>query len=133
MDDDALVCEAIAGLMDQWGCAVMTAGNGEQALETAAGAAGPPDAVLCDYRLPAGETGDTVIRHLRERYGPDLPAALITGDTAPELLREAKASGIPLLHKPVQPARLRALLEHLLAARTVSPSEPVRPASSPAG
>jgi len=133
VDDDALVCEAIAGLLDQWGCQVMTAGHGDQALETAAGPAGPPDAVLCDYRLPAGETGDTVIRHLRERYGPDLPAALITGDTSPERLREARSGGIPLLHKPVQPARLRALLEHLLAARTVSPSEPARPASGQAG
>jgi signal transduction histidine kinase/ActR/RegA family two-component response regulator len=118
VDDDALVREALAGLMTQWGCRAMTAANGDQALEQAAQSARPPDAVLCDYRLPGEETGSTVIRRLRERFGPALPAALITGDTAPETLREAKESGIPLLHKPVQPARLRALLEHLVAGRS---------------
>jgi len=134
VDDDALVLEAVAGLMMQWGCRVITATGGDQALTIASQTAAPPDAVLCDYRLPAGETGDMVIRRLRERFGPHLPAALITGDTAPERLREAKTSGIPLLHKPVQPARLRALLEHLVASRPVSPSSaPAIPASGRAG
>jgi CheY-like chemotaxis protein len=95
---------------------VITAASGDQALAALTLQPRRPDAVLCDYRLPADETGSDVIRRLRERVGADLPAALITGDTAPERLREAKESGIPLLHKPVQPARLRALLEHLVAA-----------------
>ena len=43
-----------------------------------------------------------------------MPALLITGDTAPDRLREAGSSGLPLLHKPVQPAELRARLEALL-------------------
>jgi CheY-like chemotaxis protein len=83
-----------------------------------------PDAVLCDYRLPRDETGSDVIRRLRAHTGVDLPAALITGDTAPERIREAKDSSVPLLYKPVQPARLRALLEYLLSGRTISPSTP---------
>ena len=116
VDDDALVCEALAGLMEQWGCTVIMAASGDQALAALTQQARRPDAVLCDYRLPADETGSDVIRRLRERVGADLPAALITGDTSPERLREARESGIPLLHKPVQPARLRALLEHLVAA-----------------
>ncbi len=123
VDDDTLVREALAGLMEQWGCRAVTAASGEQALSTLAGTGQSPDAVLCDYRLPAGEVGGAVIRQLRERYGSALPAALITGDTAPERLREAKESGVPLLHKPVQPARLRALLEHLLSTRTISSAE----------
>jgi signal transduction histidine kinase/ActR/RegA family two-component response regulator len=133
VDDDALVCEALAGLMTQWGCRVMTVANGDQALEQVAQSARPPDAVLCDYRLPGEETGSTVIRRLRERLGPALPVALITGDTAPDTLREAKETGVPLLHKPVQPARLRALLEHLVAARAISPSTSANPASARAG
>jgi signal transduction histidine kinase/ActR/RegA family two-component response regulator len=123
VDDDTLAREALAGLMEQWGCRAVTAASGEQALSTLAGTGQVPDAVLCDYRLPAGEVGSAVIRQLRERYGSELPAALITGDTAPERLRDAKESGVPLLHKPVQPARLRALLEHLLLTRTISSAE----------
>ncbi len=137
VDDDTLVREALAGLMQQWGCRVLTAGNGEQALATIEGKSQRIDAVLCDYRLPKGEIGSDVIQKLRERLGEGLPAALITGDTAPERLREAKESGIPLLHKPVQPARLRALLEHLTTQRSVRawvvpPEQPGR-ASGQAG
>jgi hypothetical protein len=40
---------------------------------------------------------------------------LVTGDTAPERLREAAQSGHAVLHKPVRPGKLRALLLHLLA------------------
>ena len=53
------------------------------------------------FRLRQNESGVDTIRRLRERLG-DVPALLVTGDTAPERLREAQASGLPLLHKPVQ-------------------------------
>lgn len=75
-----------------------------------------PDALLCDYRLPGEETGIQVIQRLREVAGTEIPAALISGDTAPESVREAKASGHPVLLKPVTPAKLRALVEHLVSA-----------------
>jgi signal transduction histidine kinase/FixJ family two-component response regulator len=117
VDDDALVCEAVTGLLAQWRCTVVTAASGKQVQAALARQNRVPDAVLCDYHLPDGETGGDVIRQLRDRYGSNLPVALITGDTTPERLRHAKDAGIPLLHKPVQPARLRALLEHLISSR----------------
>ena len=39
---------------------------------------------------------------------------LITGDTDPERTAMATASGDPVLHKPVRPAQLRALIRNLL-------------------
>ena len=39
---------------------------------------------------------------------------LISGDTAPESLARIQATGVPMLHKPVRPARLRALMHRLL-------------------
>jgi CheY-like chemotaxis protein len=45
------------------------------------------------------------VRRLRERLG-DVPALLVSGDTAPERLREAQSSGLPLLHKPVSADKL---------------------------
>jgi hypothetical protein len=46
------------------------------------------------------------------------------GDTAPERLREASADGFHLLHKPVSPMRLRAMLNQLLRSyeRTIAPA-----------
>jgi hypothetical protein len=45
-----------------------------------------------------------------------VPAFLISGDTAPERLRDAAASNYLLLHKPVSPMALRAVLNRLLKA-----------------
>lgn len=117
VDDDALVLDAMGSLLRQWGCQVITAASGGEALARMGRDGGAPDVVLCDYRLPGGETGVEVIARLRAAAGRNIPASLVTGDTAPERLREAREAGCPLLHKPLQPGKLRALLEHLLAAR----------------
>ena len=45
---------------------------------------------------------------------PPPPAAMITADGSSDLKRRARALGYPLLHKPVRPAALRALLTTLL-------------------
>ena len=115
VDDDALVREAMGGLLAQWGCEVALAANGEEALAELERHDRLPDALLCDYRLPAGESGVDLIRRLRSAAGIEIPAALISGDTSPETAKDAKSSGHALLPKPVTPARLRALTEHLLA------------------
>lgn len=47
-----------------------------------------PDLVVCDYRLPAGETGTSVAARLREA-GYHAPIALLTGFAAPQVHREA--------------------------------------------
>ena len=114
VDDDPLVRESIEGMIAQWGCRVISAATGNDAKARIDDMGLAPDAVICDYRLPKGETGIDVIRQLRAQLGKDTPAALITGDTDPELLREAKTHGFMLLHKPLQPARLRMLIDHLL-------------------
>jgi hypothetical protein len=41
-------------------------------------------------------------------------AFVMSGDTAPEQLREAQESGRHLLHKPVQPMILRAMMSRFL-------------------
>jgi CheY-like chemotaxis protein len=65
-----------------------------------------PDVVISDYRLREHRTGIEAIGALRQLLGGQLPALLITGDTGPERLREAVASGIPVLHKPVSSSQL---------------------------
>jgi hypothetical protein len=41
---------------------------------------------------------------------------LVTGDVDPELMRRVEGTRIVLIHKPVDPARLRAMLNHLASA-----------------
>lgn len=103
IDDDEAVRSGMLHLMRSWGAHCETSESIEQALETAARI--PPQLAICDYRLRDQRTGTEAIALLR-RSDPALAAILITGDTAPERLREAQASGLPLLHKPVAPSDL---------------------------
>jgi len=43
----------------------------------------------------------------------EFPVIVITGDTSPESMRDLQASGFPVLHKPIRPAPLRALVGRL--------------------
>ncbi len=114
IDDDALVLDGMRGLLRSWGCQVVTAESDQAALARLAGRDRRPDLIISDYRLADGNTGFEVIKSLRSALGAPIPAFLITGDTAPERLREANASGFHLLHKPVSPMTLRAMLNQLL-------------------
>lgn len=114
IDDDEAVRTGMGLLLRSWGWTCDTAGSLVEALALALER--PPSLVISDYRLREQHTGAEVIAVLRERLGRTVPALMITGDTSPERLREAVASGIPLLHKPVVPDELRRALATLLAA-----------------
>jgi signal transduction histidine kinase/CheY-like chemotaxis protein len=114
IDDDALVLDAMRGILKSWGCSVVTAKSDAGALAALVGHARRPDLIISDYRLGDGRTGFDVIERLRSAFGVQIPAFLISGDTAPERLREASASGYYLLHKPVLPMTLRSVVSQLL-------------------
>ena len=114
IDDDALVLEGMRGVLRSWGCSVVTANSDGAALAALAEHGRPPDLIISDYRLRDGMTGFEVVERLRTAFNAQMPAFLISGDTAPERLREAKASGYFLLHKPVLPMNLRAVVSQLL-------------------
>lgn len=129
VDDEAMVREGMRGLLASWGCHVLTAASGEEALARLEEHERMPDLIISDYRLPDNETGIEAIQRIQASLPVEIPAVLISGDTAPERLAEAKASGYHLLHKPVQPARLRTLLSRVLSeaehAKRDIPSHPV--------
>jgi CheY-like chemotaxis protein len=47
---------------------------------------------------------------LRQRFGTDLPAILITADRSPHVRDAARTHDIQVLSKPLKPAALRALM-----------------------
>src|SRR5512132_712001 len=62
-------------------------------------------------------TGIAVIEQIREACGKALPAMIITADHSPALVELARRHGHQLLKKPLKPAKLRALMSHLLGQR----------------
>jgi CheY-like chemotaxis protein len=117
IDDDALVLDGMRGVLKGWGCDVVTATSEDAALAALSKGERPPDIIISDYRLNDGKTGFDAIERIRRAFGAPIPAFLISGDTAPERLREARASGYYLLHKPVLPITLRAVVSQLLKDR----------------
>jgi signal transduction histidine kinase len=112
LDDDRVVLESMSILLRQWGLRVLPAETVDAALVQAR--AQPPDLLVVDYRLPGHISGLEAIAMVKEVLGTSVPALMVTGDTGPDRLREAKASGYPLLHKPVRPATLRSTVQQLL-------------------
>ena len=114
IDDNELVRDGMRGLLKSWGCLVVTAESEDAAMAKLAEHGRRPDLIISDYHLAHGKTGFELIDRLRRACGAQIPAFLISGDTAPERLREASASGYYLLHKPVLPITLRSVVSQLL-------------------
>lgn len=117
IEDDPLSADALMGLLESWGytCAVT------DGLAGVAGAIdalqGRVDLIISDYRLADGETGEHVADEVRSRVGEKTPVLIVTGDTGRDRLLDLRKTGFDLLHKPVQPAELRAIVRHLLTLK----------------
>jgi signal transduction histidine kinase/CheY-like chemotaxis protein len=118
IDDEAAVQEGMVALLRRWKCDVLTAGSGAEMMSKLVAVQRLPDLIVSDYRLRDNENGIQVVETLRSEFNVDIPALLVTGDTGPDRLRDAEASGLPILHKPLNPARLRTLIAHLLREHT---------------
>ncbi len=116
IEDEAIVLVGYQMLFESWGYAVVAAGSAAEALDVLRGSGRAPDVIIADYRLKDGQTGVSAIRSIQSEFGHAIPAILVTGDTGAERLREAAASGLPILHKPVNGGQLRELLLRCLAA-----------------
>jgi CheY-like chemotaxis protein len=118
VDDDPQVRQSMELLLTEVGCEVHLAAGTAQACDVAR--RHTLDVLLSDLRLLAGDDGLQVLQAVRA-IQPGLRAALITGETAPEPLRQAQGAGVPLLHKPVN---LKALSSVLLPGAGVMLPDP---------
>lgn len=121
IEDDPGIRLAIPACLSRWGCNCITAESIDAAIDSLSEANVKPDVLMVDFHLAHGITGLDAIRAVRSRFGQDIPAVIVTADMSPETSRLAREEGIPLLIKPVRPAKLRALLHYLLPAAGESP------------
>jgi signal transduction histidine kinase len=112
IDDNALVRESMAGLLRTWNCDVVVADCYRAARACLAADGRAPDLIISDYHLSDDISGIVAIDYLRHEFGK-IRAFLISGDINAERVRIARGSGHHLLHKPVSPIALRALLNGL--------------------
>lgn len=107
IDDSAEIQMAMSTLLSAWGYRVFASASVAELMPQMMQLTVAPRLLLCDFRLRDREDGIAAIAELREAFNDEVPALLVTGDTGPERLRQAIASGLPLLHKPVSQAQLR--------------------------
>ncbi|MEO1766221.1 ATP-binding response regulator [Thiobacter aerophilum] len=125
IEDERIIREATQTLLSDWGCKVIASASADEAVAQLLQADRLPDLVIADYRLAGGRTGIDAIDAVQEAVGAAVPAVLITGDTAADHLKRAREHGYPVLHKPVPPAKLRALVA------SIPPRAPLKPAGAP--
>ena len=118
IDDEKDIRESMRLLLEQWGAQVTTA-SGADDVSQLIRADFQPDAIISDYRLPGELTGAQLVEQFCSETKTNIPAMLITGDTAPERIKEAREHGLLLMHKPIKPAKLRMALNQILSKKTV--------------
>lgn len=112
VDNDPSILAGMRALLENWGHDVITA-LGPDAPEVHAASQGGLALLLADYHLEDDLTGDLAVAQIRALYGAKLPAAIVTADRSEEVKAKLAALDLPILTKPVKPAKLRALLQQL--------------------
>ncbi len=114
VDDEATQREALAGFIAKKGYGVLTAGSGDEAVETVRSE--PVDLVITDYRM-TGKDGLTVLREVRE-INPEVDVIIVTAYGSIESATQAMKEGaVDYLTKPIDLDQLEIVVEKVLEHR----------------
>lgn len=109
VENDEALRRAIALLLERRGVDVLEAARGEDALALIEEIGIVPDLLLVDQQLGEGMTGVETILALRARYGAR-PSRIITANRRPEVRAAARAAGLEIMFKPIDPRALEAFV-----------------------
>lgn len=113
IDDEKDICFSLTQALENWGCKVCAVESAEDACEKLESSPlWRPNLIISDYRLRNNKTGIEAIDQVRGLLSEDVVAMVISGDTAPDRIQEITSRGLTLLHKPIQPAKLRSIMHH---------------------
>ena len=108
VEDDHLVAELAAGMLNELGFEAVVTHSAKEALERLSGEQ-RPTVVFTDIVMPGGISGIELARKVRERF-PELPVLLTTGYSE----QVGGSHGFPVLQKPYELDSLAASLGKLL-------------------
>lgn len=115
IEDDIDVLKATKQLLESWGCNVKTARNKDEVMNLIK--EDPyknPDIILADNRLPGDASGIDITYLIQEKLQTSIPCVIMTGDVERSHVQGIIDQGFPVLLKPIQPAKFRAMLSHLI-------------------
>jgi len=117
VEDDMDVLRATKQLLESWGCKVKTARNKDEVMNLIKeNPYDNPDIILADNRLPGDASGIDITYLIQEKLQAAIPCVIMTGDVERNHVQSIIDQGFPVLLKPIQPAKFRAMLSHLIQA-----------------
>ena len=117
VDDNTQVLRSMERMLLSWDCRVVAATGVEEALTAIIDRDLEPGLLLTDYHLAYGANGIEAIDAINAELAVPAPAIMISSDYSAQLREQLEQLGIPLLTKPVDPARLRAIMQHMLVSK----------------
>ena len=114
VDDESDIRDGMKMLISSWQCTPLIASGKQQAMQAIQALDDDLDIIISDLRLRDDDTGVELIAQIREELNQDVPAIIVTGDTAVNRLELTKQSNVVLMHKPLHPSDLRDQIEQLL-------------------
>lgn len=110
IDDSPDVLNSMKANIDRWGCQTIFATDASQALVELISSDLEPDVIISDYHLAQGEKGFTVIDQIRQEFSNEIFSVLMTSDPDPEIRELSRRKGHAFMTKPLNMAKLRALI-----------------------
>jgi two-component system, sensor histidine kinase len=111
IDDSAEHLTGIKTILEKWGHRVVTAPRAVDAVVQLIAADLEPDLILSDYHLADGAKGDEAIREVQREFDRRSQALVMTSDPDPALRKRLESRGLAVLQKPLNLAKLRAMIE----------------------
>jgi CheY-like chemotaxis protein len=118
IDNEPAILEGMRLLLQGWNCRVDTTDSLAGALAQIA-ATGVPDIIIADYHLDRGD-GINAVKQIRHTTRRDIPAVLVTADRGTGVRDAAAKNSMSILHKPLRPASLRALMAQFRLSRAAA-------------
>ena len=114
IEDDTDVLKATIQLLESWGCVVEAGRNQDEIKDIIRSPSFQlPDIIIADNRLP-GASGIDVVKLVQQELGDIIPSVIVTGDVERSHIQSITEKGFQVLLKPIQPAKFRAILSHLI-------------------
>jgi len=115
IEDDIDVLKSTQQLLESWGCIVTTGSDKNEVIDIIKSKGFlNPDIIIADNRLPGDAFGVDVVRTVQKELKSKIPSVIVTGDVERSHVQSITAQGFPVLLKPIQPAKFRAIISHLV-------------------
>jgi len=113
IDDNEEALAGMSAVLQKWGCRAVTATAATDAVVQLISADVQPDLIVSDYHLADGIKGDEAIAEVQREFDRTCAAAIMTSDPDPALHKSLQERGFIVLDKPLNLAKLRAMIDRV--------------------